>query len=791
MRKFFLVPIVFCCAILTNCGREPGDPEQPVKPERVEIMGGAIIINNYPDVNIVKKAEFPEGSETSTMTSGRLRKSVDDEQPPESLRANDYRFKLVAQMSTLSLERDGTYYEAQASHVKILDSGNDGYAFVAYNYQHRPNIGGLVVYRYVISGDQSLETVSVNVTAVTSIEMPNSQINAIDVEGHKLYIAGATDRRSSFGFREEDPAFFVVMELDGDMKFKPVEPEAVKQLTSFQATSIRYYNGRVYITTGDGTKGTEGGLYIYDENGYTLVKTILGLEHARSVDVDENGIYLMQSNDARVTKFALDGSGANPIYSESGRATQRDAKSEILAWTDYVFVSENESGLTMLSKDGQVYRRLAAPNRDKEDCIGSDIDSFECWYCEEDVTNSVSMNSDAKKAFDLRGIPYTVNSDLLFLANGRQGLYWYDIAQDTDGNDWIVGNSVNSILKGAGSSNFVESRGNIVFVADGLGGLKVLYIGFNTGDAPPGLVAGDGCMDFMPYLFGGTNITPLFPESQSVFRSNANDIVKTLFQLPSRAAAAEATLNYLKIKNDQTPLYISYMFEGAGWNNALGYFVIPAGVPETDAAEYQYYVQTIRPDLTTQTGSGANRVNVLKDEYTIFKYIRDVNPVHSNPVRGQMVPGNTYQIGGEGKTFQAGDRVVLFMCPDGFNSQNNRVEVTFDPGTNGNVKQIFFMHKYFNIQTNIRYASGYGDFAGIQFVSFYSANCESTVLCIEDIHTQHQSLDLDFNDVIFSISDNLTHDPVSGVEPPKWTVGERYDNPGQLEIILTEEHLGK
>ena len=781
MRKCVLYSIVLCAALLVGCNREPADkPDNPENP--IELMNGAIIIDNNPNVAIAMKNEFPEGSETrSSIFPQRIKSSAGDEQPPVQLKANDYRFKLVAQMGTLNLERNGKEYAAQASHVKILDNGNNGYAFVSYNHQHEPNIGGLVVYKYTITGEQSLEKVSVTVVPVSSIKMPNAQINAIDFDGQKLYIAGATDRPSALGFKGRDPAFFMVMELDADKKFKPDEPNAVRQLTSFQSTSIRCYDGRIYITTGDGTNGTKGGLYIFDATDYSEISSILNLQDARSVDADESGVYLMQSNDARVSKIS--GGSATEIYNESGRATQLYAKSEILAWGDYIFVSENESGLTMLSKDGQIYRRLAPPNRDKEDCVGRKVD-FECWYCEEDVTNSVSMNSDGKKAFDGEGAPYEVNSNLLLLANGRQGLYWYDIAKDADGNDWIVASSVNNILKGLGSCNFVKSKGNIVFVADGLGGLKVLYIGFNAGNEPPGLVTGDGCTDFMPFLFEGSdNLTPLFPEEKSVFRADAHDIVKTLFQSPD---AIDKTINYIKITKNNTPLYITYMSEGAGWNNTLGYFVIPAGVAENEQAEYQYYINDIRPNLTTVTGG----VNVLKDEYIIFKYIRDVNPIHGG-TGGHMVQGNTYQIGGLGKTFQKGDRIVLFMCPDGFNSQNNRVEVTFDPGANGNVRQIFFMHKYLNIQTEIKYANGYGDFAGIQFMSFYSASCESTILCIEDIHTQHQYLDLDFNDIIFTVSDNLEHKPVKGYDPPQWAVGERENNPGILEILPTEDLLGK
>jgi len=261
--------------------------------------------------------------------------------------------------------------------------------------------------------------------------------------------------------------------------------------------------------------------------------------------------------------------------------------------------------------------------------------------------------------------------------------------------------------------------------------------------------------------------------------------------LPTRADAANATLKHIRITKDNTPLYITYVFEGAGWNNALGYFVIPASVPENDQAEYDYYVQNIRPKLTSTVGTGNDRVNVLNDEYIVFAYVRDVNPIHSNRIPGQMEKGSKYQIGGEGKTFQEGDRIVLFMCPNGFIAQNNRVEVTFDPGANGNVNQIFFMHKYLNIQTGIRFANEWGDFAGVQMMSFYSANCESMVMIIEDIHTLHKELDFDFNDIIISVTDNLEDKPVTGFIPPKWTVSEKHDNPGFLEIMLTEEFLNK
>jgi len=76
-------------------------------------------------------------------------------------------------------------------------------------------------------------------------------------------------------------------------------------------------------------------------------------------------------------------------------------------------------------------------------------------------------------------------------------------------------------------------------------------------------------------------------------------------------------------------------------------------------------------------------------------------------------------------------------------------------------------------------------------MSFYSANCNSVVLSIEDVHVQHSYLDFDYNDIIFTVSDIKSFELVTGFELPKWTVEEKHDNPGFLEIMLTEEFLNR
>jgi hypothetical protein len=285
--------------------------------------------------------------------------------------------------------------------------------------------------------------------------MNNGELSAIDYDPVKsvLYATGATDSKL-YGYRgDANPAFVISVALDGSMKFKDEIP-SFKMLTSYQGTSIKVTNEYIYVTTGDGTQGTKGGLYVLNKE-LTKVINFTEAVNARSIDIDENGnLYLMQSEYARITK--LDPLGNNPqlIYSATDEAKQRYAKSEITVWNGHVFAAENESGVRMINiNDKSVAGKLIWP-------AGSDP--------EEHVTNSVTINAD-KKLYSSGGF---FSSNLMLLANGGKGLYWYEII---DNKITLCNN--NSIYFGYGNSaNYVASRSNVVFMADGSGGLKILSI---------------------------------------------------------------------------------------------------------------------------------------------------------------------------------------------------------------------------------------------------------------------------------------------------------------------------
>ena len=727
MKRVLLIIMVLCAGFLINCNKDDNGGKIPDKKDVFSLMDGSIIIDNHPNVTITSRNEFPESKSIRATKSSASRKSLDINKKEVSesgnaLKGNNYRFKLVSEMSTLKIDE----VEVQATDVKIAD----GFAFVSYNDKGDAHRGGVVVYKYTIH-DGALKDVKVDVEAISSFRMRNAELSALDYFDGKLYMTGASSE-PKFGYDEDvdeyNYAFFMVMELNSDKTFKQTDPKTIAKLSSFQGTSIRVMNNRVYITSGDGTNGTLGGLYVYDANNYTKIKSILGKDNARSVDVDAANIYLMQAEPARVTKYDLDGNGETVIYNTTNESTQHHAKSEMLVWNQYLFVAENESGLRMLFKEnGEMNASLDRPGEDPET----------------EVTNSVSMNSDPKKDADGKD----VQSNLLFVANGESGICWYDVMSDGS-KDYIIPCSEKSILGGT-SANFITSKGNIVFVADGLGGLKVLYIGFCKGTTPP--PEEEACDEFMPYTFNGEDT----PEGISVFRPNAPTWIATLF-----SDIADVP-NYLEIIGN-TELYINFIFEGADWRNSLGYFVIPASVAKTDEAEYQYYKTVIEPDMCKSMGTDV----VINEKYIIFDNITE------DTKGGAMKRLSTYQIG-DGK-FNVGDRVVLFVVPNGWSAQNNRVEYYYED-------HMFFMHRWFNSVTKVPFSPQFGDFKG-QFNTFYSADCKTIVLFFEDNH--NLSSDTDFNDVIFSLTDNRNGEHISSIILPKYTIGA--DDYGRAVIYETE-----
>ena len=738
MRKFFGITLICCAACLAGCRKdESPKPVDLEKDQLIEIFEG-VYINNSPSSQPSILKEYPVGIATTENDFGKSSKGSKTILPDDDgTRGHDYRFKLVGEYPTLKVTNtNGKFVETQATHVKITDDAK--YAFVSYNTKYDDYLGGIVVFDV-----SNLE----NPVVLAELQMTNGELSAIDFDpvNSVLYAAGATDSKA-YGYKgDANPAFVISVALDALMNFKEEEP-SFKMLTSYQGTSVKVANGYVYVTTGDG-ENSQGGLYILNEE-LTDVVNFYEVDNARSIDVDEDGnLYLMQAEYARITKF--DSNGGNPqlIYSAANEAKQRYAKSELAVWNGYVFTAGNESGMRMINiADGSVAGQLVWPE-------GSDLENH--------VTNSVALNVD-RKAYVTENAHF--NSSLLLLANGGKGIYWYDIVDNK-----IVSCNTNSIDFGGNSStNFIASRGNVVFVATGLGGLKILTITVDNGQPEtPTPEPETACANAFVNFYNPQNAASLFPETQSVFRTNAAAAVKTLFS----TANVDKVMKSIKVTN-KTNLYISYLHEGAGYHNSLAFYVAPEG-----ENTFEYFRDNVYQEgkfFTTKNG-----VRVVNNDYIILPNVTDES--EGGPLKkGQMF--RIYNYATADGSFNAGDEVVLVLVQDGWSAQNSRVTV---PSTNNTWQLPAFMNYdvlrgLLPVTSNLYSASNasgatYNAFKGIQHCAFYTGDCNTIVIAFEDKYNQ---TDTDYNDIIFTITDKTDGaGGVMNIEKPYFTMSPN----GQLE----------
>ena len=310
----------------------------------------------------------------------------------------------------------------QASHVRIVDH----YAYVSYNTQGPRYLGGVDIVD--ISSPNNPKLVS-SVVFINKETNKGKDVSSVDVKFSPsatsntfLWITGADETR--------DSAFAERYELNSSNQFESGQSVNFS-LKGYVGTDVRFYNDKVYVTSGTG-----GGLTILDNQMKEV--SLMNMENARSVDVNKD------------FEIAL---GGNPghLYNpgiwdkEIGGSTDPEAKSIIRLYNKFALVALGEEGLkcydvssNMPSTVISVLPRPAVPEGESP----SDY-----------VTNGVSVS----------------DNGWVYIANGAGGL---DIAKiDTDGQLTWMGN----VNLGA-SVNFVEANANYVFVARGVLGLKILKV---------------------------------------------------------------------------------------------------------------------------------------------------------------------------------------------------------------------------------------------------------------------------------------------------------------------------
>ena len=534
---------------------------------------------------------------------------------PEIDLTKNYAFKLKAEV-------DPPVYEnktLQATHVTIKGD----YAFVTYNTRGPEWLGGIEIFDV-----SDLK----NPVIISSAILPNTDVSAVDYADGKIYVVGATGDYEDLGF--VSPAFMEVISLDATMAFEKVD--TIIDISSFAGTDIKVAAGHIFATS-----GSTGGLTIFDA-GFAIEGT-MDISDARSVDANSDHLYVLKGQEGQVKVFELSDASSAETFNVGG-ANIPESKSEIAVSDEYIFAALNEGGLSVLNLDGSIKQNIPKP-----------VTPYGALD-ENHVTNSVSLNG-----------------DLVLIGNGESGIYVGGLIAEKNDSLWMLGAMT---FGESQSANFVESKDSVIFVATGLGGLKILAINIDEG-VPDNVEPTEPCVTLM------ANISELFPESMDV-----RTVHKDLF-------SDTAHLNiYVK---EETPVFVSFIDEGAGWRNTFGYYAYPAGNPPQSIEDLEK--QIVFPNVS-KVGEG-----------------------------GGLDFGDRVQLG-DG-SFPAGTVIGFYIVAQGWKNGLT---------TDGVYTQ--YTDRIFN-----------NDQAQ-QSTLFVSSGCDDIVLTFEDIRVKESSCDHDFNDIILTIKDS-------------------------------------
>ncbi|HEY4786249.1 MAG TPA: hypothetical protein VIH57_09370, partial [Bacteroidales bacterium] len=451
--------------------------------------------------------------------------------PPQVDLTQNFVFKLRAEVAAPVYEGN----TLQATHVRILDH----YAFVTYNTQGSKYLGGLDVF----------DVSNINQpTIVWNAVFKNTDVSSVDYYNNKLYIVGACDLDADAPSYLNSPAVLEVLSLDAGRSISKVD--TIIDLSAYAGTDVRVSDQGIYTTS-----GANGFLKVFDFN-YKILDTVR-LDHARALDVNNNNIYVLQGQPGRINIYHKADASFVTTYAV-GDANQAEAQSGIVTSDKYIFAALNEGGVQMLNLDGtlkQLVPRPLVPD-------GEDPGNF--------VSNSVSLYN-----------------DLVLIANGEAGLYVGGLIQSHNDSLAIIGKVA---FSDGASTNFVAANDSVIFVATGLGGLKILSVSIDDG-LPPVIIPTTPC----PTLYA--NVMAMLPEYQNNMDANPD-----LF-------ASSANKRILLTKESE--VYVTFIGEGAGWKNSFGYYTYDANNPPTKVSDIKKTI--LFPNVSgVNEGGGLNSGDMVQ-----------------------------------------------------------------------------------------------------------------------------------------------------------------------------------
>ena len=416
----------------------------------------------------------------------------------------NYAFTLVADVEAPSID----YNKLQATSVDI--DGN--FAYVSYNMRGSQNMGAIDIIDI---------TNPRNPQIINTILFNNRDVNTLKVINGNIYFGGQYlgGAYTSMASTENTDDIEILSFSWGSHQ----KPYSVNSMDVSDVDGDNQDFSYIWFTAGD-----NGGLYILDpdDDGDGII-TVFEIFDSRSVKaLSNNEVYVLSGNDIHL----WNGETLSDLDLIDGEWIQQYSKADLDANENYLFAAVNRGGLLVIDIENTpptVSQRLERPHTPE----GLNPEDF--------VTNSVS-----------------VNNDLLFIANGGAGIIVCEVTPNDD-DDYDKSNLPFQELGyfdfgGPLSSNFVLSQDNYIFVATGLGGLKIL-----TFEEIPPIEPGEFCETLQ------SSIINMFPEQE-----DATEAHPYLFNNSNELRV---------ITNKETEVWVQFLWEGAGWTNTFGYYTYELG----------------------------------------------------------------------------------------------------------------------------------------------------------------------------------------------------------------------
>lgn len=516
----FFILSIFSLAILTRCQKE--EPINTLSWQEEYSKEGNLLIFKNPQELSSKRITFVNKLVPIVNDRDNLTLKSTNESPEIDITKN-YAFKLMAEVASPVYE-DNTL---QASHVTIMDN----YAFVTYNTKGNVWQGAVEIFDVSDLSNPSL---------ISSAILPNADVSSVDYFNNAIYIVGATGDYEALG--NISPAYLEVINLSSDMEI--ISVDTMIDIPSYVGTDIKVTAEKIMCTS-----GSTGSLIVLDFD-YNFVKNI-DVSDARSLDVNNDDIFVLQGQEGNIQQFNI---ATLDLLSniKLDNSNSPGPKSEIAVNESYIFAAMNEGGLSVLNMDGTMKQHIPRP------------ETPEGGLDENNVTNSVSLND-----------------ELVLIGNGESGVHVAGIVEELNDSIWMLGSMQ---FEGYASTNFVESKDSVIFVATGLEGLKILSISVDDG-VPDDITKIEPCSSLMG------EISKFFPETV--------DVRNTLTNLFNDTAHLNIYIE------EETELFATFIHEGAGWKNTFGYYSYPAENPPSDISQIEHHI--IFPNVSKEgDGGGLN-----------------------------------------------------------------------------------------------------------------------------------------------------------------------------------------